>query len=708
MIKKITIFIVLIIAIVCVGNFLSPENVAEAEEENVGQVKDIYSPYKIEGFGAGWITSAEFDGANLSDNALVEALNIDFGSKTSIAPRQGSEILGTESTEVYPIYSIHTSKSITGRELLVRTSTTTIEWYNSIDDDWDYLKTSIEASSTANLEYSFADGNDSNETEVYTYFANGTDSIGRFRVAFGSVSSNTSTEIILNSVSGYSSATELGFDSTGTVTVDGANYTYDAISSWNLQGLSGLPTSTANEGVISTIETTGFTSAPASATAIVIKDQRLYAAYKNSVFCSQIDDLQNFSYSAPREGAEGEIAFFPDGGQKINGLGVKPDYVAVFKDDYIGRLEFKDLATGLTDVATIKTISKGIDIGAVSQKAISNLGFEVVFANNDIGATNLTRLANTDFDQTISFTERIRPTMEDYDFSNTAIVVYKNLILNAVSDSTTDFNNRIIMYDSFRNRLTELQGWNANAFAVYDDYIYYGDAISKNVYKIFTDEYDDNDLPYSTSFKTKWFNFGEPTRWKEIGWVFVEGFINENTTLSFKINLDEGGSLSSKQVDILGTGDYVSSVDVEGFGLNPFGILNFSNIEGSSDNLLHFSGWINTGDIFQHKFRNIQFEGSTNGTSQNYRLSKIIPYVNVLDEAWSRSYAENIINPETTFFGSELSDTSELSPLGAVGGDWIRIGADSDGSWRFYIDSNNLLLQKKESGVWSLKDTYEP
>jgi hypothetical protein len=646
--QKLIISLVIIGLIITGGLFYYSSQPLKTDQQNIGAVNDIYIPYKIEGFKDGWITAPEYDGVDMSDNALVEAENIDFSSKTSIAPRQGSELIGTESSVISPIESMHTSISLGGRELMIRTASTSIEWWNSINSVWEAMA-STTASSTASQQFSFADGNDSDETENYTYFSNGLESLKRFRVAFGTVASNDATSITLNSVSGFSDATSTGFSSPGTIRAGGVNYAYTGQSGWTLTGLSGLPTFTANGGVISAIETAGFTDAPASGSAIVIKDQRMYVAYKNSVYCSQIDDLQNFSYSATRVASEGEIVYFPDGGDKINGLGVRPDYVAVFKDNYVGSLEFQDFGADLSDIPVVKTIAKGIEVGAVSQKAISNSNFEVIYANNDIGMTTLTRLAQTDYDQTISLTEKIRPTLEGYDFSDSALIVSGNIILNSTRDNAT-FNNKIVVYNSLYQRLTEFQGLNANAFTVYNNDVYYGDSINWNTYKMFSSNYDDNSNPYSTSWKTKWYNFGEPTRWKELGWVFIEGFINRNTELTFNINLDEGGQLTTKAITILGTGNYVSktspgsSAVASGFGINPFGLVNFSEVSGSAENLLHFVGYINLREFVQYKWRNLQFSGQTSAAGSNYRIMRLIPFIHVLDEAWGRSTPNYIIN----------------------------------------------------------------
>ncbi len=213
----------------------------------------------------------------------------------------------------------------------------------------------------------------------------------------------------------------------------------------------------------------------------------------------------------------------------------------------------------------------------------------------------------------------------------------KTKVLHSARDDS-DFNNVIIVYDSLYNRFTEFSGWNADSFAVYNSNLYYGDSVNENVYKAFDSEYDDNDLPYTTEWKTKWINFGDPDLFKEISYLWVEGWINKNTTIDFTVYLDEGGSYTSKTQTISGSGDYVTEIPVSGFGLNSFGLNNFSNVSGDADNLLHFGGYINVEDLFGNKFRNIQLGGVTSGTGQNYRISRIILYVNLLYPAWCQDY----------------------------------------------------------------------
>ena len=125
---------------------------------------------------------------------------------------------------------------------------------------------------------------------------------------------------------------------------------------------------------------------------------------------------------------------------------------------------------------------------------------------------------------------------------------------------------------------------------------------------------------------------------KEISYLWVSGWINKETTIDFTIYLDEGGSFTSQTQTISGDGDYVTELPSTGFGLNAFGINNFSNVEGDSDNLLHFAGYIGVDDLFDKKWRNIQFGISSTGVDQNYRLNKVIFYVNLLNQTWCQEY----------------------------------------------------------------------
>jgi len=639
-------FITIVFSIIAVKNNQSlvpqPQGLQPfiGDVDNLGAV-DKFVPVKLEGWGNGWMTSPEYDGIDMPDNALVEANNIDFGVKNSIAPRRGILTLGTESSNLNPVRSLFTAHTEDGREVLIRTSTTTIEWWNAVDEAWDQLDDGY----VADRIFTFTEGSAGADDWNYLYFSNGSDSLRRVRVAFGTVSANTATTITLNAVSSYDSVDDIGFPTSGTITVAGVDYSYSGISGWQLTGLSGVPALDADDGVFATVETTGFTSPPSTASTLVIKDQRLYAAATSTVFASHIGDLRNFSYSAPRVASEGEIIYFPEGGERITALAVQPSYVAVFKNNYIGRLEFKDFSDGLSDIPVVSTISQKANIGATNNNAVAYNDLSAIFVNSDIGLTEFSRVANYDYDVVKSLSERLRLTFEDYDFDSSAIAVYDNKILiSAKTSSDVSFNNTIIIYDYQKNRFTYITAMNANAFAVYDNKLYFGDSLTQNVRQAFYNSYDDDGSAITSSAKTKWYNFGEPSRWKEIGWVYVEGWITQNTSLTFKINFDEGGALASKEVTISGDGDYVADEPGAGFGINPFGLSDFGTTETTGDSLRHFAGYINMQAEYGKKWRNVQFEIESSGVGYNYRITRLIPFVYVLDEQYGRSSSNLIIN----------------------------------------------------------------
>lgn len=610
-------------------------------EQTFGSAVDDYVAVPLEGWGSLWRTKEEYDGNDMPDDALIEAINIDLGVKHSIAPRLGSVVLGIATTVQSSVNSLFTASSEDGRELLVRTQSTQVEWWNGVDSNWDVLATS----SASGAVHTFTQGQAGQEPVMYVYYADGTNGIRRFPVGFGTIASNTSTAIVLNSVMGYTTAAAQGFDASGgAVTVDGNDYRYTDLNSLTLQGMSGVPTFGANEGVIMADTGDGFTLAPSSTDALLAKDQRLLAAYGSNVHISKIDNFRDFSFSAPRVGSEGEIVSYPGGGD-VTALADRGDYIAVFKKNGVFSLKFTDFDNSLFDVPEPNTVVTGIDVGAINQKGVTQRDFAVIYTTNDVGVTELGRAEGSTFDQPNYIAERVRPTAEDWSFSDTAAGIFRQYAVSSYRhDTTVTFNDRVLLYDFRSNRLSEQRGWNAASWAVYDNKLYFGDSLTKNVRQAFYDSYNDDGNPYTTKAKTKWYNFGAPANWKEIGWVFVEGWITPNTDITFRINLDEGGNLSQKTVTIDGSGNYVASNPPAGtFGLNPFGLLSFSVVPASDSNLRHFAGWIQTTDIFNKKFRNLQFEMQTTAVDSNYRITRIVPYVKVLDVNYSRQNNSNFM-----------------------------------------------------------------
>ena len=610
-------------------------------QQTFGSAVDEYEPVALEGWGSLWRTREEYDGTDMPNDALVEAINIDLGVKHSIAPRLGSLVLGTATTVQSSIKSLFTASSEDGRELLVRTQGTNVEWWNSVGSDWDVLATS----SASGAVHTFAQGQAGLEPVMYVYYADGTNGIRRFPVGFGTISSNTTTAITLNSVTDYTSAANQGFDTSGgTVTVDGNDYRYTDLNGLILQGMAGLPTFGTNEGIIMADTSDGFTLAPSSTSALLIKDQRLIAAYGSNVFVSKIDNLRDFGFSAPRVGSEGEIISYPGGGD-VTALADRGDYIAVFKKNAVNSLKFTDFDSSLFDVPEPDTVVTGIDVGAINQKGIAQRDFAVLYTTDDIGLTELGRAQGSTIDEPNYISERIRPTAEDWSFTDTAAGIYQHYAVSSYRhDTTVTFNNRVLLYDFRSNRLSDVRGWNASSWAIYDNKLYFGDSLTKNVRQAFVNSHNDDSNPYLTRAKTKWYNFGSPANWKELGWVFVEGWITKDTDLTFRINLDEGGKLSQKTVTIKGSGDYVASDPPSGvFGPNPFGLKSFSVVSASDSNLRHLAGWINTRDLYSKKWRNLQFEVETTQANADYRITRIIPYMKVLDVNYSRANSLNMI-----------------------------------------------------------------
>ena len=591
---------------------------------------DNLKSIRLQNFRKGLWTKDEYFSDDVPLEALVEAQNIDMGGKSSLAPRLGSEVLGTASSAANPIISLprKTLKSSKGRELLVRSHSTVLEWWNEIAETWETWDTGY----TSEKEFDFTIYDD------YIYLSNGAEALSRARMSFGTVASNAATTLTLNPVSGFSDASDLGFLSGGgTVIVDGTEYTYTGYTGWQLTGLSALPTFTVNDGVMGAVSTAGFSfqSGTPTGNKLLVKNERLLMATGITLYVSKIAAPQDFRYSVTRTAEEGDIVYFPEGGGEIVGLADKGSYIAVFKkDNSIVKLEFKDFGADAMDIPTQQGLASGMEISAVNNKSIIEKDYTVVYASKDIGLMILGRKENNDFDEPIRQTERIRPTLESYNFDDTAVGLYKRKIVNSAKHNTTvTQNDRVILWDYEDDWLSTIVGWPAKNWTVFNNKLYFGDAWTQNIREAFKEGvYDDDGNSFVVKAKTRWLDGGIPETLKELGWIYVEGFMTTIDEIDLRLNFDLGKDGLGQWIlngMLKGVHSYVSSPVVPTkYGQNPFGIKAFGEVTGAVGSTpRHFSRWIKISSVQKsYKFYRFQWDIESNVAGQNWRISKLIAY----------------------------------------------------------------------------------
>jgi hypothetical protein len=118
---------------------------------------------------------AKADGLSVMENAILT-------ERDGVSVRPGSELFGTEDTTNPQVTSLHTAKLRSGTNVMMRSSGTDLEYYNTVTSSWALLKQNF----TTGLVFGFQDHNrgkvdGSIDNNQYTYFCNGIESYQRWR-----------------------------------------------------------------------------------------------------------------------------------------------------------------------------------------------------------------------------------------------------------------------------------------------------------------------------------------------------------------------------------------------------------------------------------------------------------------------------------------------------------------------------------------------
>jgi len=591
-----------------------------------------------------------YEADELDITEAKQCINANLKRQNGIQPREGATILGSFSTTANPIRSAHCFTRKDGLERPLRSSGTILECYNPFLATPDYI--TLDTGFTSGKIFGFVDG------DTVCYMCNGvevirkwTGAVARFDLANSTVNVIALHAETENGVT-LSSAELLGFSSSGTMIINGNAYTYSGRSGLTLTGVNTTPLGEADlSGVAEKPISTGFTSAPLG-NILLIKDSRLLiagvSANPNNVYGSKIGDATNFSFSSPAVADDGFVMKF--WGKPITALLDKGAYVAVLKEDGAKSLSFTKIgdpsSTSILTVPKIDGLFEGIGLGAVNQKSTLGLNYDGIFTSKQVGLRRLTRITGNDIDTPESLTERIQDDFDVYDLVDACIGAFKQQIhLGLRSSSDLNGNNLVILKDMLTGFIGTYSGINASCFFIYNNKLYFGDSFTKNTWQLYNGEYADFDgtnyYDYLFRWRSKFFHYNYPELFKELGYIFIEGYITPNTNAEFKINLETENGLQTITETLSGTANYVFKSSASSFGRKKFGEVALA--PGQDNDLpagakkfyrIITPSKIGLSDV---RWLKMQFELETGNAGDFIRLTKIRPMVSVLPFDVSKS-----------------------------------------------------------------------
>lgn len=592
-----------------------------AEVLGAGQFDDTAKWVNYNGF-SGYQTKQ--DPSKVADGASPQGQNttINDGDRISIRT-QGYEMFPTTdavSTGTSPIISMHTFRQRDGRNIMMRSYSTYLEYFNTYNSQWEVLKGGYTSAQT----FGFADININTDASPYVYFGNASEDFSRWT---GSHSELNGAVTIGASTVTVDDAED--FPSSGTIVFCGTEHAFSSrnTTTFTLSGTATVDCAN-NKGVAQAVQT--YSGNPKGNIYLAYDNRLLIAGITTTtqaVYFSGYGDATNFAgatlVSASTD-ADPDIFNLAEGGGAVTGMALDERNLYIFKRSLIYAVTLTDTDY---DIQPLKPFDgKGQTTGAVNQKSIFTGHNAVFFITPDNQIMSLQRVEQIDYPQIKPISDIIKPTTDVMDFTNSAGVVYKDRAYFSVKDTTDASQNNTVLVWNTKDMTWDspILGWNANEWTVYDngtsEDLYYGSSFTNNTFKITNDPID-GDYDTVANYRTKQYDFGMPYGMKQLADVYVDGYIAENTTLNINLLLDEDGFTQTFSTTVNGniTNPYIyNSSAYNVFGLSPFGYQRFGSNEDLSGKH-RFRVYLGK-DFRAVPFYSAQLEFASDGQNQQWEI----------------------------------------------------------------------------------------
>ena len=498
------------------------------------------------------------DQTNIEPGVLVDgSQNVLFTDNERVAARQGYTLDGAENASLDPIeasFEFLTSRGVeiplraSGSELTLRQtiSTVTDTWFdfpdvfNAVDFNFDKYWSTAEAMDLL-------------------LFVNGDSTVFEWSGGMTTLSAPTANTI---KKEGSTTWAEDGFLTAGTrqVVIDGSTYTYTGGESTTiLTGVTPDPSvighlagSLIVQAVRSNANST-ITSLPNALENDLIKvlDNQVYIASqtRSDVYVSKVNNFLDFSFSSPRTPGEGAlltlngniVAFVPQEEFMYISAGTNQWY----------QTELRLSADLTNEELLIRRLKSGVQEGALSQGAVSNVKNQVLFLSNEVTLDTLGRVENIDTPQSKPISDPIKNDFNSFDFTNAHVKYFRNNLYVAVPNE-----GKVLIYNIEQGFWEAPQVLPVRRFAIIDNELYGHSNSVPETYKLF-DGFRDRDVggvgnPIDCIAAFSYQSYKKRGSLKNLTEWFTEGYIESNTMLTLQLNYDFTGSTQIQTFDING------------------------------------------------------------------------------------------------------------------------------------------------------------
>lgn len=394
-------------------------------------------------------------------------------------------------------------------------------------------------------------------------FVNGASQIQAWNGAITTLLSATVNTI---TKSGTDSWADSGFYVAGnkSIVINGTTYTYTGgENTTTLTGVSGDPSGEAvgsviHQAVVTTLNSsmTGITSIFENGLISVLNNQIFVGALNSSVvWISKVNDYTDYNSSTPRQVGEGASLILDD-----NIVAFQPQenymYVSAGKDLWYNiNFELQTSTVGVTyEQVNAQPLKTGRQQGAKSQAFTSHMKNNIITVTNEPTIDMIGRMENYyGTPQTKNISDTIKLDVDRYNFTGGSIFYWRYYILVAVPEE-----GLVLMYNLATNSWESPQTLPITRFYIVDGELYGHSSQTSESYHLFTGYADRvyegfNGYPIEFIARFSYQNYGSRFNYKKANMLYVEGYINENTTLECDITYELDGCATSKTFEVIGS-----------------------------------------------------------------------------------------------------------------------------------------------------------
>lgn len=198
-----------------------------------------------------------------------------------------------------------------------------------------------------------------------------------------------------------------------------------------------------------------------------------------------------------------------------------------------------------------------------------------------------------------SLNEKVGISLEDYRFENAVVSQVGQFIVFQCRSKDADENDTMFAYDRIKKTIDRLDGYYASTLAIYNGSLIAGDALSPNVYTLFSG-FDDDGVEIFGDWISGEDDLENSDQLKKVKKLIVRGEIGVDQVVGIEVSPDNGPFVEIGQIS--GQGDYVDTGDSVAVGAVTLGR---SEIGGGSSGVTAYR-YVRELDIGQDKFNRIR------------------------------------------------------------------------------------------------------